>query len=228
MVDADLIKSIRFTATCRDLTGRVFERLRVVAFSHRDSLKKLVWKCECVCGKIVFAVSGELNRGNQTSCGCLTREKNSRNKTKHGLSRTPEYKIWFAMVSRCENPENKGFPDYGGRGITVCERWCKSFVVFYNDIGPRPSAEHSIDRKDNDKGYCPENCRWATRVEQQRNLSRNLMLTHNGETLCLAAWAERLGVPAAMIHCRLRRGWSIERALGIKKLATWSRQSTRK
>jgi hypothetical protein len=117
------------------------------------------------------------------------------------------------MTSRCVNPANDAYQAYGGRGIAVCDRW-QDFAAFAEDMGPRPSPLHTIDRRNNNGNYEPDNCRWATPSEQQRNRRNNRLLTLNGETLCLAEWAERLGITDDMIRQRLDKlGWTIEQAL---------------
>ncbi len=116
------------------------------------------------------------------------------------------------MRGRCRDPRNKCFANYGGRGITVCERW-SDFAAFLADMGPRPSLEHSIDRIDNSAGYSPENCRWATKSDQMRNTRRNNNLTFRGETLCVSAWAERVGIARRTLLSRIKLGWSVERVL---------------
>lgn len=120
--------------------------------------------------------------------------------------------IWRSMLARCHNPGNKRFADYGGRGIVVCERWRRDVGAFLADMGERPDG-HSLDRIDNDGPYSPENCRWATRREQQNNSRRNLLLTYDGVTLSVAAWARRLGVPVSTLYMRERRGWTPEQVV---------------
>jgi hypothetical protein len=125
---------------------------------------------------------------------------------------SPEYGIWESMLRRCLNPKHKAFKDYGGRGITVCDRW-RDFSAFYADIGPRPSPRHSLERKDGNGNYEPTNCRWATKREQQRNTRRNVRLTFRGETRCLAEWADIMGLKRELVRGRIRLGWDAERAL---------------
>ncbi len=131
--------------------------------------------------------------------------------TIHGFCGTRVYRAWHEMHRRCEDETRPGFQNYGGRGITVCDRW-DTFENFYADMGEPPEGT-SIDRIDNDLGYSPDNCRWATKKEQNRNQRTNRLLTFQGETLPLAAWAERVGLTAGMIYLRLKKGWSVERAL---------------
>jgi hypothetical protein len=126
--------------------------------------------------------------------------------------RTAEYGIWKGMRQRCTNPTVRDYHRYGGRGIEVCERW-ESFTAFLADVGPRPGPGYSLDRIDNDGDYEPGNVRWATAKEQQRNTDRVRRFTYQGETLTLPEWAERVGMPAALIGRRVWSGWSVEAAL---------------
>lgn len=117
------------------------------------------------------------------------------------------------MIQRCHNPGLPGFAAYGARGIYVCDRWRESLASFIADMGPRPSAHHSIERIDNDGPYSPENCRWATRTEQNRNTRQNVPLTVGGVTKCLAEWAAEVGLSESTLHSRIKRGWDHERAV---------------
>jgi hypothetical protein len=146
---------------------------------------------------------------------------------KHGLSWNPEYFIWHNMIDRCYNPRSKRYGRYGGRGIKVCESWLHSVTNFYNDMGPRPSSRHSLDRINNDGHYscgkCNEciehdwimNCRWATYKEQNRNNSRTRMLTFNNKTQCIADWSDETGIGRVAIRKRLQLGWTIEDTLTL-------------
>ena len=141
----------------------------------------------------------------------------SKRRTTHGQSsggRTShEYNSWSAMHQRCNNLKNDDYRLYGGRGITVCERWSK-FENFLADMGKRPTADHSIDRfPDKGGNYEPDNCRWASDPEQTRNMNRNVFVTYKGETLCLADWARRLHLTPGAVTLRIKSGWSPERAV---------------
>jgi len=130
---------------------------------------------------------------------------------RHGMYRTGVYVSWAQMIQRCTNPKHKDFQRYSARGITVCARW-RSFENFLADMGERP-AGMTLDRKDNDGNYAPGNCRWATRAQQSHNSSRPVLLTHQGKTQNIAAWARELGLKEDTLHMRLHRGWPLERAL---------------
>ncbi len=121
----------------------------------------------------------------------------------HGLRGCPEYKIWAAVKTRCHNANVNNYQNYGGRGIQMCERWENDFRTFLEDMGPRPSPKHSIDRIDNNGNYEPNNCRWATHIEQRRNTRRNHYLTYKSETLTLVEWSERTGIKAPTIRARI-------------------------
>ena len=162
------------------------------------------WHCRCDCGKEISVISSQLKK--QKSCGCKRERKT------HGLKHTPEYQCWESMKSRCLNPNNKDYDIYGGRGISVCTEW-KGFIQFYKDMGLRPNPGYSLDRIDNDGDYTPNNCRWATAKEQQRNRSNNKRIRFQGQTLVLSEWAEKTGLNYFTIYNRLKSGWPVERAL---------------
>lgn len=155
-----------------NLTGNKYNRLTVIKYietkhSHR------IWECRCDCGKITKVREQNLKRGTSKSCGCYNREQSSLKHKKHGQSFidgkfTPEYQTWANMRKRCLNPNAEGYEYYGGRGISVCERW-STFENFFADMGKKPSPQHSIDRIDNNKGYYPENCEWADKTQQVIN-----------------------------------------------------------
>jgi hypothetical protein len=129
------------------------------------------------------------------------------------MSESPEFWHWTYMLGRCYNPKNRNYPFYGGRGITVCDRWRTSFEAFYADMGPRPSNNHSLDRYPDANGpYAPGNTRWATRDEQSHNRHHHHLITYHNETLCLMDWALKLGKPYQTLYSRLSRNWSVERA----------------
>lgn len=130
------------------------------------------------------------------SCGCR--------RTVQAISKAPEYTVYESMLQRCLNPKTQHYNRYGGRGIKVCERWQESYRNFIADIGPRPTAKHELDRRDNDGDYCPENCRWVIKKHQCRNRSSNTYLEIGGIRKTIAGWAEVSGVPRSTISARLR------------------------
>ena len=175
--------------------------------------------CSCTCGNIKVIQATCLVSGHTKSCGCLHSEFAAKCNTTHGESnKTPEYQCWINTKRRCTNPNARGFQDYGGRGIRVCERWSgeNGFQHFLADMGRKPSKSHSIDRIDVNGNYCPENCRWATAKEQARNRTTTRLITHNGQTKCVTEWADELGIGYETLRVRLKRGWSVERALSKK------------
>lgn len=193
----------------KDMTGLRFGRLTVLGFVstiHRTA----TWLCRCDCGNETVVSGHHLRRksGNTESCGC-----GQGRKTSHGMIHTTEYQSWQGMRARCNNPTNAAFGNYGGRGITVCERWQNSFENFFADMGEKPSPDHSLDRQDNNLGYSPENCRWATAAQQNNNSRNNRYLFFNGENLTIAQWATKLNTGSDTLSARLSAGWSIERAV---------------
>jgi len=180
----------------------------------------VVWHCRCDCGDEVDARGNNLTSGRTTSCGCYNRERVAEAHTVHGMARYgkqhPVYDAWTHMIQRCENPNDPAYKNYGARGITVCEEWhdAKAFIEWALAHGWQEGL--SIDRIDNDKGYSPDNCRWATWKEQQRNKRNNHLITFNRKTQTLAEWAEEVGVKRHVLNNRINvLHWPIERALSI-------------
>lgn len=201
----------------KPLEGQAFGRLTVV---ERDGSKRRLatWLCQCECGNRIVTTGANLRSGITRSCGCLQRDALSVNRkltgnVKHGDYGSAEYRIYRAIIARCTNPNVEGFKDYGGRGISICAEWLASYETFLRDMGRRPNASMSIERRDNSKGYCKENCVWATDTEQARNTRRNHRITANGKTLCLSEWSEVTGLQAPTIRHRLKLGWTEEEAV---------------
>lgn len=202
----------------RDLVGSTFGRWVVTSFSYRNKHGVAHWVCVCVCGEKRIVRGSHLKSGASASCGCYKRERQVARLTTHGLSDTPEYQTWEGVLQRCRNTKHHKYSSYGGRGITVCDSWLK-FENFYADMGERPSERHSLDRRDNNGPYCKDNCRWATRKEQQNNRRVNRLLTHNGETRTLSQWAEITGVAYDTLMHRTLHGWSDEATITTPVIA---------
>lgn len=193
-----------------DLTGQRFGRLIALTRIAING-KPGRWLCQCDCGNQTEVAVNQLKSARTKSCGCLRLDIN---KT-HDGHKDPEYAIWSAIKSRCYNPKNKAYLNYGGRGIAMSNRWLYSFENFITDMGKRPSSKYSIERKDNDGNYDANNCKWATRDEQNRNSRHNVWITYGDETLCLKDWADKIGLHAGTLRSRLKKGWPVEKALTL-------------
>lgn len=196
------------------MTGDRYGRLTVIAVSGAVSSGKVAWLCVCDCGTSRTVRGGDLRSGRTLSCGCLNAEKTGNRFRKHGARQTPEYSSWSAMHTRVGNPNFKQYADYGGRGISICDRWFE-FDNFLADMGPRPSLHHSIERIDGNGNYEPSNCEWADRKTQNRNRRSNRLVTYNGVDMTVAEAAEKTGLSAQLIYDRLNLGWSSEAALSL-------------
>lgn len=195
-----------------DLTGQKFERWTVLGRAGS------MWSCICSCGEKRDVASADLRNGKSKSCGCLRNESLSNAKTKHGLHGTNEYAIWKGMRNRCLNPNAKAFSTYKDRAPD--DSW-ESFGTFISDMGPRPSADHSIERLDNSKPYSKANCVWALPKIQSRNTNRNRIYSRNGETKCLADWADSFGISRGTLLSRIDGGMGFEEAITkpVRKLS---------
>lgn len=152
-----------------NLEGMRFGKLTVIGYSHTGKAWRSFWKCFCDCGKKVVVAGRHLSSKKTLSCGCMRTELLRKEKTTHGKSGTPTYNVWCSMIRRCRDPTVIGYHRWGGRGISVCERWLK-FENFFDDMGHKPKNK-SLDRINNDGHYEPSNCRWATRLQQTKNRS---------------------------------------------------------
>ncbi|KKN91286.1 hypothetical protein LCGC14_0221540 [marine sediment metagenome] len=200
-----------------NLIGKRFGRLVVIKRIINNNGKNAKWLCICDCGNETSVLSSHLIRNNIKSCGCLQREMTSVKNTKHGHLKNGRvstiYRSWTNMKTRCVNRKYNEYESYGGRGITVCKRWLK-FKNFNYDMGKRWKPGLQIDRINNDKGYCKENCRWVTSKINNRNKRKNLYKTHRGKTKLVIEWAKEHDIPYKTLWARLYRyGWSTEKAL---------------
>lgn len=190
--------------------GMVFGSRSVISEAPRSNGGHRRLHCLCVCGDIRAVEERALNSGHSNSCGCIAFVRVPR--ITHGMTGTAEYCIWNAMLTRCNNEKSENYKNYGGRGIKVCERW-RTFANFIADMGHKPTPTHTLDRRDNNKGYSPDNCRWATRKEQSRNSRRCKYITFAGRTMVMLDWCELLGVPYYTVRGRMRRGWPFVEAV---------------
>lgn len=192
--------------------GRKWNKLTAIRFLRMEPRRSAqIWEFECDCGNFTTGELGQVKNGHKMSCGCHALSV----RTKHGFCRFAKndsfYKVWTGIFTRCYNTRAKEYARYGGRGIRVCERWNK-FENFKEDMFPRPDGM-TLERKDNDGPYSPENCKWATRKEQSHNRRTNKNFTFVGITQCLSEWARIVGIGESGLAKRLKRGWSLERAL---------------
>lgn len=204
-----------------DYTGQRFGKLTVgkrVETANKSSGTKV--ECVCDCGNATTAYISNMQRGLTKSCGCLQKEAVRKARTTHGMKDSSEYVIWFGMKARCYNPKSTHYKDYGGRGIAMCDEWKESFEAFYRDMGPRPSPDHTVDRKDNDKGYSKDNCRWATWAEQGRNRRNNLYYVFDGERKTLSEWCRELRIDYSRMYYLLSLGMDFEDAADAVILET--------
>lgn len=175
--------------------------------------KKHYLKCLCGCGVEKDVYKSSLIHGKTKTCGCKSGEFSKSNVT-HGMSKTKTYQTWQHMKARCYRVSSKDYKNWGGRGISVCERWHK-FENFLEDMGECPRGM-SIDRIDNDGNYEPSNCRWATSKEQTNNTRQNVLIEYNGQIKTIGEWGDLLGIKAQTLKTRILCGWSIKDAFEIK------------
>lgn len=202
-----------------DLTDKHFGRWTVIGI-HGKRGNLITWDCVCECGTRAIISGNSLTRKNRPSlsCGCLQKEKvfqTGKNNIIHGQTGTKLFCVWEGMLRRCTDANNKNYKNYGGRGITVCNEW-HEFVAFRNwAISNKYRDDLTIERKNVNGNYCPENCCWATWKEQANNRRNNVIIKYCNTQKTLAEWSEITGLSAATISYRIKHGWSAERALTI-------------
>ena len=207
-----------------NLLGKTFGRLTAIKQYPEKRKGYIQWVCKCECGNTVIVRSDLLKSGAVRSCGCLSKEIHSKrcrelgkSRATHGLSKTRLYKIYSNMKDRCYNKNSNAYKDYGRRGITICKEWLYSFENFYKwSLTHGYKDELTIDRINNNKGYSSDNCRWTTRTQQTLNTRHNKFIEYNGKKQTLKEWTKELNVPYSKTWKRLYRGWSFERAIGIR------------
>lgn len=195
----------------KDLAGQKFCRLTVLYRLYNNHKSDVYWLCLCDCGNLTEVRGAALKNEHTKSCGCLNRCSDSKqNNVKHNLSGTRLYNIYRSMKARCYNSKHVHYKDYGGRGIKICQEWLddnKTFFDWAMNNGYQESL--TIDRIGNDKGYSPDNCRWRTMKEQQRNRRDNVYLTYNGETKSIKQWSKDLNVNIRTLYTRKFKKWSV-------------------
>lgn len=201
-----------------DLTGRKFTRLTVMKRAEnkvgKDGRSRVMWECKCDCGKTVAVDSANLTCGKTMSCGCLQAELLSKRRRSHGDTETRLYRIWQQMKNRCNNPNVIAYPQYGGRGICVCDEWMHDFVAFKEwSVANGYTDKLTIDRINNDGNYCPDNCRWVTAAVQANNRRSNVIFDYNGEKHNMTEWAKIIGINPRTLRSRYHAGWSVDRML---------------
>lgn len=191
----------------KNISGQRFGLLTAISIveNRNTADRHTLWLCVCDCGSTTIASGRYLRARKIISCGCAKRARFKALVTTHGRSQSFEYHSWQSAKERCFNVRNKKYPKYGGRGITMCADWAQSFEQFFAHIGPRPKGT-TLDRIDNNRGYEPGNVRWATSTAQVRNRRVTIFVEHQGITLCLPEWAERLGIKYDTLKHKYKEG----------------------
>jgi hypothetical protein len=193
--------------------GKRLNHFVVIDVVHQEGKKQSQLKCRCDCGNIFYMYPTFFNKKRYNSCGCMRTQF----KATHNGSKNPLYLEWHSMMARCHNKESFNYKDYGARGITVCEEWHtpQNFYDWVEQTGGRPERA-TLDRIDNNKGYSPENCKWATPAEQARNKRSTIMIAYNGKTQCLQDWATELGMNHETLRYRYHKGLPVEKIFSTK------------
>lgn len=192
-----------------NIAGNKYGRLTVLSFVKTEKAEYR-WNCICDCGKTSIVESSHLKAGSIKSCGCLKTDSLTKHGHTSGYKKSPEYSTYQAMIARCYDINHKSYKRYGGRGIRVCKRWLKSFENFLKDMGLKPSAKHSLDRKKVNGNYTKPNCRWATEYEQQRNKRTNVWYEVYGKKYVQFDLCDLLKVEYRVLKRKLNNNWTLE------------------
>lgn len=197
-----------------DIIGCKFGKLKVLGKSNkRTKSREIKYKCVCDCGNVTYVTAGNLRHGNVKSCGCAKRKR------VHGKTHTRLYNIYRGMKARCYNKNYQAYKNYGGRCIRICDEWLNDFMNFYNWAYENGYDDNlTIDRIDVNGNYEPNNCKWATRKQQNLNTRQNVYLTYNGKTQTMKEWAEELNIHYKVIQRRHKKGWSDKECLFGKEI----------
>jgi len=193
------------------IIGEKYGRLTPISVEGKDKYGRATYRCVCECGNECVVLGSLLTIGKVKSCGCLKGT---------GASRTLTYASWRSAKDRCYSKNHEHYDRYGGRGITMCDRWRYSFDNFLKDMGERPSKDYTLERIDNNVGYCPDNCKWASRREQANNRKGNHLITYNEETMTVSELARRYNIKVGNVFASLRRGWDIDKIIAKNNINT--------
>jgi len=190
-------------ANFKDIKGQAYGRLTVLGIAFQRK-QQAYWHCRCECGKERTICGGALRSGHSRSCGCIK----SNNVKTHGMTKSPEYKAWASMKARCLRPSCERYRNYGGRGISICERWVDSFEAFYKDMGPCNGM--TLERKNVNLGYAPDNCIWLPAKGQYLNRTDSRIIDGCGKRLNLSTWATAIGMDISLLSFHLRKERGVE------------------
>jgi len=196
-----------------NIIGQKFNKLTVISRAPDKQKWKPIYNCLCDCGNKVIVYNYNLKNNHTTSCGCHQKRVASKKNRTHYLTGSTEYRTWANMKNRCYNTRSKRFNDWGGRGIKVCDRWIDSFENFLEDMGKKPTPQHSIDRIDNNGNYTPSNCKWSTTIEQSNNKNNNVVLEYKGRKLTISEWSRVTKITDKVLYSRISKGWNVEKTL---------------
>lgn len=195
-----------------DLTGHKYGRWTVLELVGNVN-GFVSWKCKCDCGNEGVRRANTLRTGGSKSCGCYHKERAIEANITHGMNRSPEHMTWMRMIQRCYNPNVERYPEYGGRGIRMSERWVNSFETFFTDMGPKPSDDYSIERIDVNGNYEPGNCRWATTFDQSRNRRNNQIIEYQGQSYVQVDLCDKLGIAYYQLRYHINHGRTSDEAI---------------
>lgn len=209
-----------------DITNKRYGRLIVLRQVGRKPTgrNEIMWECRCDCGNLISIPKSYLSSGDTKSCGCYALENKKSMHLKHGLSGSYLYNIWSGMKQRCNDKSSLAYPNYGGRGIKVCNRWMNDFSLFAKDMGDRPSPKHTLERINNNKGYYKSNCKWATVKEQSLNRRSNISIQYKSVTYTALEFSEKIGITLNSLYQRLQKGWSISEIASVKNVTNQYRK----